>query len=134
MLDNQLTCGISCMQFRYPTVLLVKSYNLQIEGVIIHSLTTLNTLFYYLYVDKNKILKCFTGPQGFMMGEADLMRSRDLGEKFECKSTSDETFQYLYYYMRNFCYLIGLERWFFSLIWNIYMLKLQTFAGSSINK
>ena len=40
------------------------------------------------------ILKCFTGPQGFVMGEADLMRSRDLGEKFECKSTSDETFQY----------------------------------------
>ena len=36
------------------------------------------------------------------MGEADLMRSRDLGEKFECKSTSDETFQYLYYYMRKF--------------------------------
>ena len=59
---------------------------------------------------KIKILKCFTGPQGFVMGEADLMRSRDLGEKFECKSTSDETFQYLYYYMRNFCYLIGLVR------------------------
>ena len=43
---------------------------------------------------KIKILKCFTGPQGFVMGEADLMRSRDLGEKFECKSTSDETFQH----------------------------------------
>ena len=51
------------------------------------------------------ILKCFTGPQGFVMGEADLMRSRDVGEKFECKSTSDETFQYLYYYMRLFDWL-----------------------------
>ena len=28
------------------------------------------------------------------MGEADLMRSRDLGQKFECKSTSGEGFQF----------------------------------------
>ena len=33
----------------------------------------------------------------------------------------------LYYYMRNFCNLIGLERWYFSLIWNTYTWKLQTF-------
>ena len=43
------------------------------------------------------------------------------------------TFQYvlrpLYYYMRNFCSLIGLEQWYFSLIWNTYMWKLQTFCG-----
>ena len=38
-----------------------------------------------------------------------------------------------YYYMRNFCNLIGLERWYFSLIWNTYMWKLQTFVGSSIS-
>ena len=36
---------------------------------------------------------------------------------------------YLYYYMRNFCNLIGLEQWYFSLIWNTYMWKLQTFCG-----
>ena len=33
----------------------------------------------------------------------------------------------LYYYMRNFCNLIGLEQWCFSLILNTYMSKLQTF-------
>ena len=59
VLDNQLTCGISCMQFIYPTVLLVKSCNLQTEGVIIHSLSALNTLFYYLYVDKNNNIEMF---------------------------------------------------------------------------
>ena len=42
--------------------------------------------------------------------------------------------QELYYYMRNFCNLIGLEQWYFSLIWNTYMWKLQPFVGSSINK
>ena len=31
----------------------------------------------------------------------------------------------LYYYMRNFCNLIILEQWYFSLIWNTYMWKLQ---------
>ena len=40
----------------------------------------------------------------------------------------------LYYYMRNFCNLIGLEPWYFSLIWNTYMWKLPPFAGSSINR
>ena len=43
-------------------------------------------------------------------------------------------FLLLYYYMRNFCNLIGLEQRYFSLIWNTYMWKLQTFLGSSINK
>ena len=38
-------------------------------------------------------------------------------------------FYRLYYYMRNFCNLIGLEQWYFSLIWNTYMWKLQTFCG-----
>ena len=37
----------------------------------------------------------------------------------------------LYHYMRNFCNLIGLERWYFSLIWNTYMWKLQTFCDIS---
>jgi len=41
-------------------------------------------------------------------------------------------FKSLYYYMRNFCNLIGLEQWYFSLIWNTYMWKLQPFGGSSI--
>ena len=60
VLDHQLTCGISRMQFRYPTVLLVKSCDLQTEGVIIHSLlSALNTLFYYLYVDKNNNIEMF---------------------------------------------------------------------------
>ena len=36
-------------------------------------------------------------------------------------------FHLLYYYMINFCHLIGLEQWYFSLIWNTYMWKLQTF-------
>ena len=31
-------------------------------------------------------------------------------------------------------YSIGLEQWYFSLIWTTYMWKLQTFAGSSIKK
>ena len=31
--------------------------------------------------------------------------------------------------MRNFCNLIDLEQWCFSLIWNTYMWKLQTFCG-----
>ena len=35
----------------------------------------------------------------------------------------------LYHYVRNFCNLIGLEQWYFSLIWNTYMWKLQTFCG-----
>ena len=40
-----------------------------------------------------------------------------------------------YYCMRNFYYLIGLQRWYFSSIWNTYVWKLQlTFAVSSINK
>ena len=36
---------------------------------------------------------------------------------------------YLYYYMENFYNLIGLEQWYFTLIWNTYMWKLQTFYG-----
>ena len=47
------------MQFTHPTVLLVKSCNLRIEGAIIHSLSALNTLFYYLYVDKNINVEMF---------------------------------------------------------------------------
>ena len=31
--------------------------------------------------------------------------------------------------MRNFCDLIGLEQWYFSLIWNTYPWKLPTFCG-----
>ena len=38
-------------------------------------------------------------------------------------------FQLLYYYTRNFCNLIGLDQWYFSLIWNTYMWKLQIFFG-----
>ena len=41
-------------------------------------------------------------------------------------------FQRLYYYMRNFCNLIGFEQWYFNLIWNTYMRKLQTFCGFEI--
>ena len=41
-------------------------------------------------------------------------------------------FQPLNYYMRNFCNLIGLEQWYFSLIWNTHRWKLQPFVGSSI--
>ena len=33
------------------------------------------------------------------------------------------------YDMKNFCNLIGLEQGYFSLIWNTYMWKLQTFCG-----
>ena len=38
-------------------------------------------------------------------------------------------FRLLYYYMRNSCNLIGSEQWYYSLIWNTYMWKLQTFCG-----
>ena len=41
-----------------------------------------------------------------------------------CKEKSGKE-QSLYYNMRNFCNLIGLEQWYFSLIWNTYMWKLQ---------
>ena len=37
--------------------------------------------------------------------------------------------QPLYYHMKNFCNLICLEQWYFSLIWNTCMWKLQTFCG-----
>ena len=46
-----------------------------------------------------------------------------------CLSHISQEFSLLYYYMRNFCNLIGLEQWYFSLIWNTYMWKLQTFYG-----
>ena len=36
---------------------------------------------------------------------------------------------FLYYYMRNFCNLIALDQWYFSLIWNTYMWKLQNLCG-----
>ena len=35
----------------------------------------------------------------------------------------------LYYYVGNFCNLIGLEQWCFSLIWNTYKWKLQNLWG-----
>ena len=52
----------------------------------------------------------------------------------EVKSSSHVIIHYmifhmLYYYMINLCNLIGLEQWYFSLIWNAYMWKLQTFLG-----
>ena len=40
-----------------------------------------------------------------------------------------EILSLLYYSMRNFWNLIGLEQLYFSLIWNTYMWKLQTFCG-----
>ena len=55
-------------------------------------------------------------------------------EKFEALLVCD-LLERKYYCMRNFYYLIGLQRWYFSSIWNTYVWKLQlTFAGSSINK
>ena len=44
-------------------------------------------------------------------------------------NTVESWLQLLYYDMRNFCNLIGLEQWYFSLIWNNHMWKLQTFCG-----
>ena len=41
----------------------------------------------------------------------------------------------LYYYMRNFCNLIGLEQWYFSAQFEITTCENnEPFAGSSINK
>ena len=55
-------------------------------------------------------------------------------EKFEALLVCD-LLERKYYCMRNFYYLIGLQRWYFSSIWNTYVWKLQlTFAVSSINK
>ena len=49
---------------------------------------------------------------------------------FQTKLHSTQfNYHYLHYYMKNFCKFIGLEQWYFSLIWNIYMWKLQTFHG-----
>ena len=55
-----------------------------------------------------------------------VMNSNLMGDKFLCNFGMK--FQHLYYYRRNFCNLIGLEQWYFSLIWNTYMWKLQTFC------
>ena len=52
-----------------------------------------------------------------------------LWKHFMSKRERKNSFNVLYYYMRNFCNLIGLEQWYFSLIWNTYMWKLQTFCG-----
>ena len=41
----------------------------------------------------------------------------------------DKVFSLLYYYMKNYCNLIGSEQWHFSFIWNTYMWKLPTFWG-----
>ena len=42
---------------------------------------------------------------------------------------------HLDYYKRNFCNLIGLEQWYFSLTWNTLTCEnYKPFAGSSINK
>ena len=49
--------------------------------------------------------------------------------KFYNYNTNDYILWHLYYYMRNNCNLIGLEQWYFSLSWNTYMWKLQTFYG-----
>ena len=55
-------------------------------------------------------------------------------EKFEALLVCD-LLERKYYCMRNFYYLIGLQRWYFSSIWNTYVWKLQlTFPGNSINK
>ena len=55
-------------------------------------------------------------------------------EKFEALLVCD-LLERKYYCMRNFYYLIDLQRWYFSSIWNTYVWKLQlTFAVSSINK
>ena len=51
--------------------------------------------------------------------------------KSDCVIENFKEFQSLLqvlYYMRNFCDLIGLEQWYFSLIWNSYLWKLQTCA------
>jgi len=48
--------------------------------------------------------------------------------KFYNYNTNDDILWYLYYCMRNNCSLIGLEQWYFSLVWNTYMWKLQTFC------
>ena len=40
----------------------------------------------------------------------------------------------VYYYMRNFCNLIGLEQWYFSLTEIPTVGNYKPFAGSSINK
>ena len=36
--------------------------------------------------------------------------------------------KFLIYYIRSFCNLIGLDQWYFTLIWDTYMWKLQTFC------
>ena len=56
------------------------------------------SLYLYLFIGTNISLICF------------------------CLSLySNQEFHSLYYYIRNFCNLIGLEKWYFSLIWNTYM-------------
>ena len=55
--------------------------------------------------------------------------------KSDCVIENFKEFQSLLqvlYYMRNFCDLIGLEQWYFSLIWNSYLWKLQTCAEGGL--
>ena len=49
--------------------------------------------------------------------------------KWMCLNGFSLFFVMNWFVMRNFCNLIGLEQWYFSLIWNTYMWKLQTFCG-----
>ena len=49
-------------------------------------------------------------------------------------TTASNFFLNLYYYVRSFYNLSGVEQWYFSLIWNTWMWKFEPFVGSSINK
>ena len=53
----------------------------------------------------------------------------DWKDDLDLEDVNDTGFISLYYYMKNYCNLIGLEQWYFSLIWNTYIWKLQTFCG-----
>ena len=45
-----------------------------------------------------------------------------------------DVMMFVYYYMKNFCNLIGLEQWYFSLIEVPTCENYKPFVGSSINK
>ena len=64
------------------------------------------SLYLYLFIGTNISLICF------------------------CLSLySNQEFHSLYYYIRNFCNLIGLEQWYFSLIWNTVFIRLTALGA-----
>ena len=86
------------------------------------------------YNEKEKFRKLFKSPFGQILKSAGSLHyppslltylSPALVSLAQVTSLFSIRLPWLYYYLRNFCHLIGWEQRYFSLIWNTYMWKLQ---------